>query len=190
MPRIIAGQGRGLVLGVPNKGTRPTQDRVREAVFSALTTRGAIDQAVVLDLFAGSGALAFEALSRGAACADLVERANQAWRCLKQNAEKCKNLGVAKLHFEEAKHFLRGQNTIAAWDLVFIDPPYDYEVPDLLEVLTLLHPLCHRDAWVVVERSRREVPPQWPEEHWQLDGVKHYGETTVFYLRPALEPAG
>ena len=76
MMRIIAGTARGTQLAVPSSGTRPTQDRVREAIFSALQARGATEDACVLDLFAGSGAYGFESLSRGALSLDLVDRQN------------------------------------------------------------------------------------------------------------------
>ena len=89
MTRIVAGSAKGRVLAVPAKGTRPTSERVREALFSRLDHWGALEGAHVLDLYAGTGALALEALSRGAASADLVEKSAAAARLAARNASAC-----------------------------------------------------------------------------------------------------
>src|SRR5881394_1213907 len=114
--RIIAGEWGGRRLAAPpGRDTRPTSDRVREALFSIL---GPLDGARVLDLFAGSGALGLEALSRGAAQATLVERAPAALRALREN--------VAEVVAADARAYLRAAREQGAqYDLVFLDPPYN-----------------------------------------------------------------
>lgn len=125
--RIIAGRWRGTPLvavgkGDPGAHLRPTPDRVREALFSMLTHRGAVDGAQVLDLFAGTGALGFEALSRGAAAAVFVENGRTGQKLIADN--------IAKLGARDQAKVLRGDATnLGAWpgppfDLVFLDPPY------------------------------------------------------------------
>ncbi|MBD3690209.1 RsmD family RNA methyltransferase [Nanchangia anserum] len=175
MPRIIAGSAKGCRLAVPAQGTRPTADRVREAVFSRLTSLGAIERARVLDLYAGSGALGLEALSRGALHADLVERAAAAAKVCRDNIAAT---GLpARLHRASVMTFL--EETRSEWDLVFADPPYDLSGADLDAVLTRLASHVSGDAVVVVERARRDgcpAPQAWPGA-WR--GYK-YGETTVW----------
>lgn len=138
--RIIAGEFGGRVLKAPKgRTTRPTTDRVRESMMSALSSaRGGFDGAVVLDAFAGSGALAFEALSRGAACAHLFERDRGALAALSANAEA---LGVAgkcaRIHrcdvFKNPPTAVR-----PPFDLVLLDPPYAYGAAEVLGLVALL----------------------------------------------------
>ena len=108
---------------MPPSGTRPTTDRVREALFSAITSRMDLDGTAVLDLFAGSGSLAFEALSRGAPNALLVENAAPAMRCLQENVAALGLEGRARLSKEDVLRFLKRQPP-EGFDLVFMDPPY------------------------------------------------------------------
>lgn len=125
--RIIAGRWRGVPLtgvgkGDPGAHLRPTPDRVRESLFSMLASHGVIDEAHVLDLFAGTGALGLEALSRGAAAAVFVENGRVGQRLIADN--------IAKLKAQEQAQLMRGDATrLAGWagapfDLVFLDPPY------------------------------------------------------------------
>jgi 16S rRNA (guanine966-N2)-methyltransferase len=119
--RVIAGRHRGRRLSTPRgAATRPTSDRVREALFSVL---GDVSGLTVLDLFAGSGALGIEALSRGAASAEFVERAAPAVGALKANLA---GLGiVAPVHRDDARAFVRNASAAGrTYDLVFADPPY------------------------------------------------------------------
>jgi len=125
MTRIIAGRAGGRTLRTPpGAGTRPTSDRVREALFSALDARGVVAGAAVLDLYAGSGALGLEAASRGARSVDLVESDRRAASVISANAE---GLGLPDVRLRvramTVTHHLAGSDT--AYDLVFVDPPFD-----------------------------------------------------------------
>ncbi len=189
--RIIAGSARGIQLTAPSSGTRPTRDRVREAIFSALQSRGATEDACVLDLFAGSGAYGFESLSRGALSLDLVDQAQSAAKAIRKNRASSPVFAPAKLYVQSALAFLAsrllGANPNPQWELVFIDPPYAMKNSEILEVLTQLHPLCDPDAWIVVERSARNEAPDWEREQWEEESRKLYGESAIYFLRPALD---
>ncbi|WP_062204623.1 16S rRNA (guanine(966)-N(2))-methyltransferase RsmD [Demequina salsinemoris] len=178
MTRIIAGELGGRRIAVPPKGTRPTTDRVREAVFSRLDHAGALRDAHVIDVFAGSGALAFEALSRGAADAVLVESAGQAAKVAQGNARDLGVGGRATVVREKARPYLeRAERT---WDLAFLDPPYDIARDDLAQVLAALAARLSPGATVVLEWSSRVGDAPWPDA---IEAVtsKAYGETTVHY---------
>jgi 16S rRNA (guanine966-N2)-methyltransferase len=148
--RVVAGEYRGRRLKAPpGSSTRPTADRVREALFSIL---GDVGGAVVLDLYAGSGALGIEALSRGAAMATFVDRDERAIAAVRANLEA---LGaVATVVRSDAQAFLRGGEG-AMYDLVFLDPPYD-SAPDLGPGLSELLPeVVAEDAVIVTESDKR-----------------------------------
>lgn len=189
MTRIIAGFAGSLRLAVPPGGTRPTSDRVREAIFSALDARGVLPGARVLDLYAGSGALGLEAASRGAAHVTLVDRATGAHRVTNDNAARVRRAaprGAAPdlvVSSQPVQSFLGGASRApeAAWDVVFLDPPYDLGGLELVHNLEALAPLLAEDAVVVVERSARDADPEWPDG-LELDRRKDYGETAVYYL--------
>lgn len=191
MTRIISGYAGSLSIAVPRSGTRPTSDRVREAIFSALEAWDAIDGARVLDLYAGSGALGLEAASRGAASVTLVERDANAAAVARKNAA----LVAGRAPAGSAPDIeVAGQSVMAwlgdafgAFDLVFIDPPYDVADAELARVLAALEPLLDDAAVVVVERSTRSPAPA-PPAGLVLDRSKSYGETAVHWLsvdRPA-----
>lgn len=191
MTRIIAGFAGSLVLTVPDAGTRPTSDRVREAIFSALDARDALTGAHVLDLYAGSGALGLEAASRGAASVTLVERSiaaaqacrNNAAR-VQKNAPKTSPLEIV-VSSQPVQAFLSSNLATwgrATWDLVFLDPPYELSESELLHNLQSLTPLLSPDATVVLERSSRSAEPSWPHG-LALDRRKVYGDTALWWLR-------
>jgi len=181
--RIVAGQWRGRALVAP-KGTdtRPTSDRVREAVFSAVQARiGAFDGMAVFDPFAGSGALAFEALSRGASRAVLIEADRQARDAITRNAAALGCAGRLTLSggdaFAQARTGVRG----GPFALLFLDPPYKIvptQVSQLMEDLAMSGAL-ETGALVVYEHARREVPV-WPEG-FVAAGDKLYGSTAISY---------
>ena len=183
MTRIIAGFAGSLTLAVPRSGTRPTSDRVREAIFSALEARDAIDGSAVLDLYAGSGALGLEAASRGAAEVVLVEKAKAAADVCRRNADA---VGRAMRGAgPRIRVVVRGvapylETASGGFDLVFIDPPYDLGESALAHDLALLAPLLSRHAVVVVERSSRSPEPAWPEGITP-DRRRDYGETTLWW---------
>ena len=150
--RVIAGSHGGRLLRAPRgQSTRPTSDRVREAVFSIL---GDISGAVVLDLYAGSGALAIEALSRGAAQATLVDAAPDAVATIRRNLSE---LGLeARVRREDALEFLRTASRAAPqYDLVFLDPPYRHSSELGAELSTALAPVLIPGARAVAESDRR-----------------------------------
>jgi 16S rRNA (guanine966-N2)-methyltransferase len=150
--RVVAGSHRGRTLHAPvGRATRPTQDRVREALFSALTNVGG---AHVLDLFAGSGALAIEALSRGAASATLVDSSRAAIAAISRNARE---LGLApEVRHQTAEAFLaRARHERRQYDLVFVDPPYGRASGLRDRISAALPPVLAPQARVVVESDIR-----------------------------------
>ncbi|WP_372466930.1 16S rRNA (guanine(966)-N(2))-methyltransferase RsmD [Microbacterium maritypicum] len=188
MTRIIAGAARGARLEVPGVGTRPTSDRVRESLFGALEALSAIDGARVLDLYAGSGALGLEALSRGAASADLVERGRQAAAIVRRNAAvvaKAAGRSAGRVHEGAVHTYL--QRAAGPFDLVFTDPPYDLDDAAMTADLVALAPLLSPDAVVVVERARRATPPNFGAAGLELFREKSYGDTTLWWAEPAAD---
>ncbi|MFS0893562.1 16S rRNA (guanine(966)-N(2))-methyltransferase RsmD [Microbacterium sp. 179-I 3D3 NHS] len=190
MTRIIAGSARGVRLQVPGSGTRPTSDRVRESLFGALEALDAVDGARVLDLYAGSGALGLEALSRGAAGVDLVERGRQAAAIIRRNATTvAQSAGerVARVHEVSVSAFL--SRSAGPYDLVFSDPPYDLDDAAMTADLVALAPLLSTDAIVVVERARRSTSPDVGAAGLVLFREKVYGDTTLWWAEPAARGA-
>jgi len=183
MTRIIAGTAGGRRLGVPPSGTRPTSDRVREALFSALSHDPGLDGAAVLDLCAGSGALGLEALSRGAEHALLVESDRRAAAVLRRNVDSL-GLPGAQVRAAPAGTVL-GAPAPRAYDVLLVDPPYDVpddEVAGWL-VAAAEHGWLAPGALVVVERragrGRDGGSFAWPAP---LAAVRRrrYGETVLF----------
>lgn len=192
MPRIIAGTlGGRQIPGPPTNATRPTSDRVREAIFSRLQGWDAIEDARVLDLFAGTGALAFEALSRGAHSAVLVEAHGRTAGQITRTADELGLAERAQVRTGRAETVVPALAAAhgdegARFDLVLIDPPYDVPSSAVEELLVALAPALAPEALVVVERSSRTEPIAWPEG-WGDDGTKTYGETVVQYGGPAAD---
>ena len=191
MTRIVSGFAGSLALQVPKSGTRPTSDRVREAVFSGLDARDAVRGARVLDLFAGSGALGLEAASRGASRVVLVEKSSAAASVCRRNAEAVVRAApkdarpTVDVRATAVQPYLSAASASAArFDLVFVDPPYDLPDAELLAALTALVPLLTEDAVVCVERSTRDGAPTVPDG-LVLDRTRAYGETAVHYLTPS-----
>lgn len=185
MTRIIAGFAGSRELKVPKSGTRPTSDRVREAIFSALEARDVIEGARVLDLFAGSGALALEALSRGAVSVTMVEKHPHAGALLRANADLIRNAGKLDAHstrvvISAVASFL-GNSASELFDIVFIDPPYELSEEEVTHALELLLPHLAEDADIVLERSTRTGIPVLPAG-LELDKSKAYGETTIHWI--------
>ncbi|WP_432541321.1 16S rRNA (guanine(966)-N(2))-methyltransferase RsmD [Kineococcus sp. SYSU DK002] len=181
MTRIVAGAAGGRRLKVPpGETTRPTSDRVREALFSALEAAGAVAGARVLDLYAGSGALGLEAASRGAAQVVLVEAARAAAATARANAGAVGLPGV-RVVADRVERFLASPAAAVdgGWDLVLVDPPYAVASEEVTAVLAALAPLLAPGAVVVVERSSRTAPPAWPEPVTDVR-ERRYGETTVW----------
>lgn len=186
--RIIAGFAGSLTLQVPKSGTRPTSDRVREAIFSSLEARDLVAGARVLDLYAGSGALGLEAASRGAVEVTLVERASSAARVCTANARLVAGRASGgsapsiQVVTKAVATFLA--SATGPWDLVFLDPPYELGDAELARALELLAPLLSEDAVVVVERSARSALPGLPPL-LELDRRTAYGDTALHWLTVA-----
>jgi 16S rRNA (guanine966-N2)-methyltransferase len=189
--RIVAGAARGRRLAVPpGEGTRPTSDRAREALFSAL---GSLIRAWagrrLLDLYAGSGAVGLEALSRGAAGVVLVESDAKAARTITANVAAV-GLPGAEVRRTTAELAVRSLAVAGGppFDVVFADPPYDLGNDRLGEVLLALRPALAADAVVAVERSTRGGTWEWPAGYEGLRS-RRYGEATLWYGRAAPVPA-
>lgn len=173
--RIIAGIAKGRRLVAPSgKGVRPTTDRVKEALFSSLQPR--LHGAVVLDLYAGSGALGLEAVSRGARQAVLVERWTRALQAIAANVEAT---GFGDRVTVVSDDVDRAMATLAGpFDVVLADPPYDLADDALAGVLGAVAPLLADDAVVVVERHGRSGPVPWPAG-LRRERSRRYGDTTL-----------
>jgi len=182
MTRIISGVAGGRTLKVPRAGVRPTGDRAREGMFNSLGTLLDLDGARVLDLYAGSGALGLEALSRGAAEAVFVENGAGVLVVLRDNIGAV-GLPGARVVTGSVPTVVAGPAP-AAFDLVLADPPYSVDVDEVLGVLRSLsgNGWLAPDAVVVVERSSREAPWEWPTP---LIGLRdrRYGEALLRYGR-------
>lgn len=184
MTRIISGLAGGRRIHTPpGSGTRPTSDRVREALFSRLEHLDVVHHANVLDLYAGSGALGLEAASRGATSVLLVESDWAAADVARKNIAELSLPGVSLRADTVERALLSGPaSDEARTHLVLADPPYDVTEEALGDVLTLLvtHGWLSEDALVVVERSARSPEPRWPKG---LDGTgeRRYGETKMWF---------
>ena len=180
--RVVAGEARGRPLRSPaGETTRPTADRVREALFNALFSRGPIAGLRVADLYAGSGALGIEALSRGADEAWFVESDREAVAVIEQNLE---TLGfsdrarVLRQTVEQSMGALPGD-----LDVVLVDPPYAFD--GWVDLLTLIGPLTGHDAVVVIESDRPvPLPPGWEKVR-----ERTYGGTVITFTAPPDEAA-
>jgi 16S rRNA (guanine966-N2)-methyltransferase len=168
--RVVAGSAKGRTLRAPDgKDTRPTSDRVREAVFNALGSLGVVDDARVLDLFAGSGALGIEALSRGAAHATFVDQSRAAVALIQENLAVC---GLADRATVVNGDVGRHRIDIDSMNLVLADPPYLFDGwAELFERLS-------SGVFVVAESNRALEAPVG----WELVRQRRYGTTWVTFL--------
>lgn len=190
MSRIIAGAAGGTTLvSVPGSLTRPTTDRVKEALFSRLDAFEVIADARVLDLYAGSGSLGVESASRGAHSVDLVEFDGKASEVCQRNADLVNTVArrkVVTVHRSKVDSFLDRTQAAVRWDLVFLDPPYPLDEPALAGVLAKLLPHLAEGAVVVVERSSRTPEPSWPDGMERF-AERKYGETKLWFAEPGTE---
>ena len=188
MTRIIAGAIGSLQLKPAAKATRPTSDRVKESLFAKLDAMGVIEGAKVLDLFAGTGALGLESASRGASSVDLVERDRNAFGLLEQNVKSSlssfEKQGISnkiQAHNLDAQRYLK--TATSGFDLVFIDPPYDFPNSELEQLFQAIADLLIEQGLVIVERSSRSE--QLAIESLELQSSKSYGDTAVWiYEKP------
>ena len=184
MSRIIAGTAGGLRLAsVPGENTRPTTDRVKESLFSKLESYGVVQGARVLDAYAGSGALGCEALSRGAASVEFVEKYPKACEITRRNVAATSKIatGITRVTQGIAQSYVAVHS--GPWDLVFLDPPYAFTQEQVLDILRVIAPNLAEGAIVVVERSSRDAEPAWNSQLHRF-AMKKYGETVLYYLEP------
>jgi len=171
--RVVAGELGGRRLVAPDgTSTRPTTDRVREAIFNSLGSAGVLDGALVADLFAGSGAIGIEALSRGAERCVFVERDRAALRALDDNLDSLDLRERSKVLSSDALSVA----SILDADIVFADPPYDFDDWDEL--------LGRLSADLVVAESGRPITAP---EGWESTREKKYGRTRVTFLERTVE---
>ena len=181
--RVIAGSAGGVRLAVPKRGVRPTMDRVKAAIFSSLGE--AIIGAAVLDLFAGSGALGIEALSRGAASATFVEGDRQSAEAIEKNLARTNLKG--RVRSQDVFDFLRQPSNAEKFQIIFADPPYEKthrgesHTETLLNNESLRH-LLEPNGIFVLERRPTDTFPQ--TNLWHVLRQKTYGATEVLFLEP------
>ncbi|MEA1904118.1 MAG: 16S rRNA (guanine(966)-N(2))-methyltransferase RsmD [Actinomycetota bacterium] len=171
--RIIAGSARGRRLKAPDTtDTRPVTDRVREAVFSSIGSW--VEDAVVADLYAGSGSFGLEALSRGAASAVFVESGRKALQALRSNVE---TLGLGgTVVASKVQDFLRRSD--GGFHLVFIDPPWPMSTGEVESDLALVDALVLPGAEIITSRRHTDRPPEAPKT-WRVATNKRYGDTRI-----------
>jgi len=186
--RIIAGLAKGRSIDTVASSTRPTSDRAREALFSTLTSEfGEFDGLHVLDLYAGTGAIALEALSRGAALVHAVEKDDSAAKAITSNWENLKSAscpGIFHLYSMNVHRFLEDK-AAQPYHFIYIDPPYDVEDVDVIETLIQLRDggFIDQQALIAIERKSRVKEISWPEGLEEIR-QKKYGQATIFYGVP------
>jgi len=185
--RVIAGSAGGLRLAAPKRGVRPTMDRVKAAIFSSLGDT--VIGARVLDLFAGSGALGIEALSRGAASVLFVEEDRQSIAAIKENLAKVNLTG--RIRQENVFDFLRRSAGMENFQIIFADPPYEQTKPgerytEKLLSNEVLPQLLDSDGVFVLEKRPSELIPA--TNLWDVVWARKYGATEVLFLSAIRRP--
>jgi len=192
MSRIIAGDAKSLVLVGPASGTRPTSDRVRESLFAVLVSQGWLSEVEsVLDLFCGTGALALEAVSRGANRAVFVDSSAAAIEVSRKNCDKLSAALSKRAEGARAVSLQTVRAKVAPWlrklhesrfDLVFADPPYELEDSELWQQLSALQGLLAADGLLVIERPKRRTRSAEPD--WlTAEFTRIWGDTEVSAYR-------
>ena len=185
--RVIAGSAGGIRLAVPKRGVRPTMDRVKAAIFSSLGD--AVAGASVLDLFAGSGALGIEALSRGASSVVFVEEDPQSVDIIEGNLGKTKLAG--RVRQQDAFDFLRHSSTAETFQIIFADPPYEKakhgeRYTEKLLTNEALPRLLESSGVFVLEKRPNETLPKM--KFWRMIRQRTYGATDVLFLSAIRHP--
>jgi 16S rRNA (guanine966-N2)-methyltransferase len=186
--RIIAGLAKGRTIDAVASSTRPTSDRAREALFSTLTSEfGEFDGLHILDLYAGTGAIALEALSRGAALVHAVEKDDSAAKAITSNWENLKSAscpGIFHLYSMNVHRFLEDK-AAQPYHFIYIDPPYEVDDVDVIETLIQLRDggFIDQQALIAIERNSRVKEISWPEGLEEIR-QKKYGQATIFYGVP------
>jgi 16S rRNA (guanine966-N2)-methyltransferase len=184
--RIVAGRAGGRRLRVPPQGTRPTSERVRESLFNALESAGELAGARVLDLYAGSGALGLEALSRGAADVLFVESDRRAVQVLRGNVAELALGGSVRAGQVDS---VLAQAAEQPFDLVLADPPYAVDGARLGVMLAALAAggWIAGNGLVIVERAQRDGEPEWPAGFAPLRAMRH-GDTALYWAEYVTSP--
>lgn len=183
--RIIAGVAKGRTLSSVAGATRPTSDRAREGLFSSLLSEvGDFSGLYFLDLFAGSGAVGLEALSRGASIVHAVEKDERATKTIKINSglvEKSEPSGDFHLYAMSVQKFLEIPAP-TSYHIIYLDPPYDFSDADLYRCLTELRVggFVHDDAVIAVERAGKSEALKWPSGYEALR-ERNYGQAVIYY---------
>jgi 16S rRNA (guanine966-N2)-methyltransferase len=189
--RVIAGEAGGRRLTVPDgRETRPTSDRAREGLFATVASIvGPLTGTRVLDLYAGSGAVGLEALSRGAEHVLLVESGARASAVIRQNIETLGLPGVTLIADRVERVLAHERPADERYDVAFADPPYAMADAEISRVLSLLadEGWLARDALVIVERATRSGPVRWPDG-FVPDRARKYGEATFWYGLAPISP--
>lgn len=181
--RIISGQNRGTKLNtLEGENTRPTLDRVKEPLFNIINFK--LEDAIVLDLFAGSGALGLESLSRGASKAIFCDNSLKAIEVINKNIEKTKNQNksiVIKKSYEKALEEIKNKDILL--DVIFIDPPYEsnfyYKALEMIQNLELLK----QDGIIILETDDKErILKDINDEYFEIDDIRKYGRATLIFL--------
>ena len=184
MARVIAGEAGGRRLAIPDgRETRPTSDRAREGLFGTVASIvGPLAGTRVLDLYAGSGAVGLEALSRGAEHVLLVESGARATAVIRQNIEALGLPGATLITDRVERVLAHSPPGDERYDVAFADPPYAMADAEISRVLSLLadEGWLARDALVIVERATRSGPVRWPDG-FVPDRARKYGEATFWY---------
>jgi 16S rRNA (guanine966-N2)-methyltransferase len=176
LTRIIGGVAGGRRIAVPARGTRPTTDRVRESLFNIVTARRDLAGLAVLDLYAGSGALGLEALSRGAASALFVESDQRSAAVIARNIESLGLPGASLRRGAVAVVLAAGSSSLV--DLVLADPPYDIQNGEIEAVLAALTGWTHEGTVAVIERASAGAALTWPSG-WEVWPHRVYGDTRL-----------
>jgi 16S rRNA (guanine966-N2)-methyltransferase len=176
--RVIGGTAKGTRLGRVPAGTRPLSDRAREGLFSSLGE--AVTEAVCFDLFAGTGAVGIEALSRGAARCVFVDSSPRAIRTIRENLARTGLEDRAEVYRSDVVRFL--ERAARPVDVAFLDPPYRVSGPRLAEMLEALRPRLRGDALVALTRPSRTNTHVIPVD-WSIVRRLAYGDTHVFLCR-------
>jgi len=183
MLRIIAGACRGVVLNAPSgRETRPTSARAREALFNLLRHGAAarpLEGAHVADIFAGTGALGLEALSRGAASAALVEKAPAACAAIRANIARCRAGGTARLVMADAT---RPRRAAKPFDILFVDPPYRGGLVEKSLTALIRAGWAGADSLVIVQQDPRD--PVLPSGGWRILENRCHGAARLLFLTP------
>lgn len=188
--RVIAGSAGGIQLEVPKQGVRPTMDRVKAAIFSSLADR--VPDARVLDLFAGTGGLGIEALSRGAASVLFVDQDRQAIGAIEKNLAKTKLQGLSRQRPQDVFEFLKRSDIAEMFDIILADPPYEQTAAgerftEKLLTSENLARLLQPSGIFVLEKRPSEELKEMPL--WSVARRKAYGATEVLFLTPTGVPS-